>query len=1074
MRLATRWRVVGAAAPILGVVGVLAACVRFGAASRSETEAAASGGGTETCPREAAAPIPLPRVPPEARGVEYWLARVPEPDAEVLSSAAIHDHNAAFRARDAANPETDALAPFELRAPVDEARLSGEVVARLAYLRKKVEAREYVALDGTQVDAAPFAPRSASPVFVSPSTGGELRVALDLVPLRCGPTRAGLFKAGDAQANFDRNLCSTLRPQEAFSVLAREPNGLWLVRSRGALGWIDPTAALSPPVPEALAASFASPARLRVTGETILTGASRSTQVAPWTFLARADGARARFATADGFEVSQPLDGAETLRPLTRRALLEEAFRYLGSAYGWGGRGGGRDCSEFLATVFGAFGLELPRNSGHQAQAGSFSLEVTAAEDEGARLALLDAATERGVVLLSFPGHIMLYLGRTKEGIPMAMHAFAEYLEACGGAGETLRRVERVEVSDLRLGAGTSRRSFLERLTKITVLGTSPGPALEGVAARRSAAPVEARGACRAEEVRDDVTLLVVPKHPHPGQPLRAIVSSARDLGSVTFAFEGDDGVVARPPTRRYGGPPFGFVAEIAAPAAGLQLVRVGDGSSTFACASVKVNARPPHREGPGGSAWPVRQRWTAGHERLYSTFVEALFDYPIDDRSWTNLHSLLRDAERNLLFGSLGAGEEGRLSLEPDCADLPYFLRAYFAWKLRLPFAYRHCNRGRKGEAPRCDPKTHSNLDEDPEGDDAVEQFETFTRGALANGVHSGSGRTAPNDSRTDHYPVPLTREALAPGAVFADPYGHGYVVVRWVPQGLRTHGVLLGADAQPDGTIGRRRFWRGTFLFEPDTTEAGAGFKRFRPVTARRGEVIGLANERIATEHPELAPWSGEQYGLTKDGFYDRVEGLVNPRPLRLEDALEVLLSALFEQAKARVVSVDNGEARVSSSRKTIEMPTGHAVFETTGDWEDYSTPSRDMRLLIAVDTVTGFPDAVRRQPQRFGLPASGAELESAVGALDARIKARLGELAFEYTRSDGSRQTLSLADVLARAPALEVAYNPNDCVEVRWGAPEGSPERVPCKRRAPRQQLARMESYRSWFASRRRPAR
>ena len=37
-------------------------------------------------------------------------------------------------------------------------------------------------------------------------------------------------------------------------------------------------------------------------------------------------------------------------------------------------------------------------------------------------------------------------------------------------------------------------------------------------------------------------------------------------------------------------------------------------------------------------------------------------------------------------------------------------------------------------------------------------------------------------------------------------------------------------------------------------------------------------------------------------------------------------------------------------------------------------------------------------------------------------------------------------------ARATALEVAYNPNDCVEVRWGAAEGRQERSSRGRRWP----------------------
>ena len=77
--------------------------------------------------------------------------------------------------------------------------------------------------------------------------------------------------------------------------------------------------------------------------------------------------------------------------------------------------------------------------------------------------------------------------------------------------------------------------------------------------------------------------------------------------------------------------------------------------------------------------------------------------------------------------------------------------------------------------------------------------------------------------------------------------------------------------------------------------------------------------------------------------------------------------------------------------------------------------------------------------------------------------------------YTRSDGSQWTLTLAEVLAaRAEALEVAYDPNDCVEVRWGAPPGSAESSTCRRRAPAEQAARLARYRPWFHERRRPPR
>jgi hypothetical protein len=54
------------------------------------------------------------------------------------------------------------------------------------------------------------------------------------------------------------------------------------------------------------------------------------------------------------------------------------------------------------------------------------------------------------------------------------------------------------------------------------------------------------------------------------------------------------------------------------------------------------------------------------------------------------------------------------------------------------------------------------------------------------------------------------------------------------------------------------------------------------------------------------------------------------------------------------------------------------------------------------------------------------------------------------------------------------LEMAYNPNDCVELRWGAPADSEESSTCKRYAPLAQRAKMTKYRPWFSERRRPPR
>ena len=101
---------------------------------------------------------------------------------------------------------------------------------------------------------------------------------------------------------------------------------------------------------------------------------------------------------------------------------------------------------------------------------------------------------------------------------------------------------------------------------------------------------------------------------------------------------------------------------------------------------------------------------------------------------------------------------------------------------------------------------------------------------------------------------------------------------------------------------------------------------------------------------------------------------------------------------------------------------------------------------------------------------------------GKSNAEVKAELQSvLASEllvrkvsYVRSDGSSWTLSLKDVADRAAALEMAYNPNDCVELRWGAPENSEEASTCKQLAPSAQRAKMMKYRTWFHDRLRPPR
>ncbi len=424
---------------------------------------------------------------------------------------------------------------------------------------------------------------------------------------------------------------------------------------------------------------------------------------------------------------------------------------------------------------------------------------------------------------------------------------------------------------------------------------------------------------------------------------------------------------------------------------------------------------------------------------------------------------------------------------IRPDCADLPYFLRAYFAFKVGLPFGYSNCSRGGGGKPPRCyqwfsiqDTNAARSFapDEETVGSRPTRRaglaasFGEFLR-TVANTVHSGTGRTPAADNDTDYYPVALTAQTLRPGTVYADPYGHILMITRRVPQSDGGAGILLAVDGQPDGTVARKRFWRGNFLFAQDPALGGPGFKRFRPVVLdKSGALRRLSNEEIA-RHPQYGDFSLEQTKLSVEDFYDRMDEVLSPVPLDPLRAMMAAITALEEQVKARVTSVENGRKWQMSARGSAAMPDGAAIFETTGPWEDFSTPSRDLRLLIAIDVVRGFPDRVARRPERYAMP-QGKSVAEVKAELQSVLTTELAARKFSYPRSDGSPWTLSIKDVVDRASLLEMAYNPNDCVEIRWGASENSEEASTCKRFAPAAQRAKMVKYRPWFHERRRPPR
>jgi cell wall-associated NlpC family hydrolase len=254
-----------------------------------------------TCPPKGDAPGLLPGVTAEHRTAKYWIARSADADRVLLDGTDIRRHRDGLRSETGGEPRGQ----MDLRVPLDTAWLGAQLTERAAFVRERLANGTYLAKDGARVEAASIG--LAEPPR-APTGRGTIHRAEDAVAIHCAPSTASLFTK-DLDLAFDRNLCSTARKGELIEVMSREGSA-WLARTGYTLGWIAPTAKLSKALGEA--------------------------------------------------EVAAELGRAPAHPALTRRALLTEAFALLDEPYGWGGAGGGRDCSQFLLDVFAKFGIELP------------------------------------------------------------------------------------------------------------------------------------------------------------------------------------------------------------------------------------------------------------------------------------------------------------------------------------------------------------------------------------------------------------------------------------------------------------------------------------------------------------------------------------------------------------------------------------------------------------------------------------------------------------------------------------------------------------------------------------------
>ena len=651
-----------------------------------------------------------------------------------------------------------------------------------------------------------------------------------------------------------------------------------------------------------------------------------------------------------------------------------------------------------------------------------------------------------------------------------------------------------------------SARQFIGAAT--TALSLITGAFLLALAAGNA----RAQGSAPACDAAGEIAVLPSPWAPWKGAPLRVMLVTEKPLQGE-LSLTGPDGSVAATSRERHGGPPYFWFTEIKAPAAGSWHATLTPQQAGAGCGPItrEIKVRPDKPGGPGsaaGSTWPLRNTWNRASENLFSAWIEKLFDDPLDaEPSWPALHEVVRDPSRNFLFNHLGLNEDAKIvsssRLRRSSLHLASVLRVQDGAALRLLEVLARRRRAgrrpaRNGSACRTPkrpaPAATSGRGAHPAGRERI--FRGFERTGAARAAGSeadraravirriGADRLGQRPFRLGAHRARRQQHRLLSGAALS-----GHVAPRHrLRRSLRAHPDDRAARRANGGRSrhhsGRRRPARRhgraqALLARQLPVRAGPRARRsgIQALPSGRGRQDGamrrLNNAEIA-KNPQYADFSLDQSRLGVEDFYDRMDDVMSPSPLDPTRAMKEAITSLDEQVKVRVTSVENGRKFQNSKRGEATMPDGPAIFETSGAWEDFSTPSRDLRLLIAIDVVRGFPDRVARRPERYAMP-QGQERRGGEGRVAARARVRAGDAQVLVSAQRRLR-------VDAHAPRRDrprgrrsrwrtTPTTASSCAGAR--RPRATRPR-PASATRRRRSATKMSKYRAWFHERRRPPR
>lgn len=446
---------------------------------------------------------------------------------------------------------------------------------------------------------------------------------------------------------------------------------------------------------------------------------------------------------------------------------------------------------------------------------------------------------------------------------------------------------------------------------------------------------------------------------------------------------------------------------------------------------------------------WKVtRTAWTDADEVEYSRFVQA-----VGTAREMGLCGTTAECIKKAPGNFLRTPEDANINVHVDCADLPYALRAYFAMKKGLPFSYvsgvSAAPHPEGKELPVRDIRYSSFGNRVSARKDIVSGSQSFNSAArnIMNTISSAMFRVHPDyDSATrpsDFYSVDIRKakegdiRGIRPGTIIYDPNGHVAVVYK-----IGKSGRIFFIDAHPDNSLTRGSYG---MKFARSRPHAGAGFKNFRPLKVAGGKAVLATNREIAdfstvqffgTRPDPAGSWSKGKFQLGGEEleYYDYVRAIMADGNVTVDPLVEVteMTDALCLDAKDRVRAVGDA-VKKGLHKKAHPSRLPYNIYGTSGEWEEYSTPSRDARLK------TSFKELHDNALRWLSMHSQGSSRvayrgNNLKGDMLAAYQKVVNGCRLGYTNSVGTRVSFTLNDMVDKM--WDLSFSPYHCPELRWG--------------------------------------